>query len=87
MVHLEHEKHFVQKLYQKLLPSDTNQFIIIRGINEVKDVRIENVEDPDFPLRYKLFSKMSEKSFITKIINDSTIDNAVDNINKVVFLK
>jgi len=68
------------KRFQNLLPGNTQQFVINRELDEILGCRIENQLNPDFPFRYKLYNKLSQKANIITIDNSGSIEDSVQQI-------
>lgn len=66
--------------FKKMLPSKSNEFLIIRNEEDLLKCRLENQEDPDFNFRLKLYQKLGQKKDVIVVNNSSTIDMAVNKI-------
>ena len=68
------------KIYLNLLPKvNSYQFVIYRNINDIKNCRTENQEDPDFDQRNYLYNELGRLSNVNKIFNH-VVSDCVDKI-------
>lgn len=70
--------------FQKILPDNSYQFVVIRNKKDIIDCRIENTTNPDFPYRYKLYEKLLNKKEIHKVDNSGSIENSVQQILDII---
>lgn len=66
--------------FQRILPKESIQFVIIRNKKDIIDCRIENTTNPDFPYRYALYEKLTSKQEVYTIDNSGNIKNTVKQI-------
>lgn len=64
------------KLYQRLLPNDSFQFVISRNREDVLNCRIENTFNEAFDYRFRLYQKIAQKPEVIKIDNTGSIEKA-----------
>jgi thymidylate kinase len=74
------------KRFQKLVPDNTIQCLIIRDDEKLLDCRLENRVDPDFSLRNKLYKDLSQSNYVQVIDNNGTIEESVKQILKSINL-
>jgi thymidylate kinase len=75
---------FWYRRFMNLLPENSLHFVITRDFNEVSHVREENLRNPDFPYRFELYKKLSEKEDFIRVDNSGTIAQSVQYmINKI----
>ena len=65
------------KLYQRLLPNDSFQFVISRNREDVLNCRIENTFNEAFDYRFRLYQKIAQKPEVIKIDNTGSIEKSV----------
>lgn len=68
------------KLYQRLLPKNSFQFVVIRNRKDVLNCRIENTFNKAFDYRYKLYQEIAQKSEVIKIDNTGSIENSISQV-------
>lgn len=63
--------------FQRLLPDDCKQFIVIRSKKYVMGCRVENTFNPDFEYRFNLYIKLAKEPFIVKVDNNGSLDDSI----------
>lgn len=72
--------------FQRLLPKESLQFVIIRDEDSVLRCRVENTFNPAFERRYKLYSLLTKKSSIIRVDNNGPIENSIEQVKqKIVY--
>ena len=72
------------KRFQNLVPTNSFQFVVVRGRKEVLDCRVENSFNEAFSYRYDLYQNLSKMDGIHLVDNTGTIDNSVQQVLKVL---
>lgn len=70
--------------FQKILPENTEQYVIVRGRKDIVDCRVENRTNPDFPYRMDLYQKLQQKAEVHVIDNTGTIKDSVEQILRTI---
>lgn len=70
--------------FHEILPESSFQFVVVRDRQDVLDCRVENHANPDFPARFELYKKLTEKSDVYVVDNTGTIENCVKQILAVI---
>lgn len=63
--------------FQRLLPKENKQFIILRDKDAVLNCRTENTFNPAFERRYVLYAELAKRTNIIKVDNNETIEACV----------
>ncbi len=71
--------------FQKILPENSIQFVIVRNKEDIINCRVENITNPDFPYRYALYEKLMQKSMVHVVDNSETVKNSVKQIFKQLY--
>ncbi len=66
--------------FMRLMPKQTKTFLIVRNTNKLLECREENVGDPDFSFRVRLYEKLQRKPEIKVINNNGLIDTTVKSL-------
>ncbi len=65
--------------FQRIVPNDAVQFLVIRNADYVLVCRPEYQDDPDFPHREMMYQKLQEmRDKVHVISNDGSIEKAVE---------
>lgn len=75
------------KLYQRLLPKNSIQFVVIRNEKDVLNCRVENTFNEAFHYRYKFYQEIIHKPDIIAIDNNGSIENSVSQVIKSIKAK
>lgn len=75
------------QLYQRLLPKNSIQFVVIRDRKDVLNCRVENTFNEAFDYRYKLYQEIVQKPEIIKIDNTGSIENSISQIMRSIKAK
>ena len=67
----------LERLFLGLLPANAQCYLIQREQEEVLQCRPENLHDRNFPQRWELYAKYAERTWVTVVDNNSTIDKSV----------
>ena len=70
--------------FQRLMPDNNIQFLVIRENEKVLDCRPESREDPDFELRTLLYEKLKSKENIHIVNNNGTIEESMNSILNIL---
>ena len=83
-----HRSHFIDgkwtERFLKILPKNTNLFVVYRETQAVVDCRLENKVDPDFQFRLDIYKRLMKKKFIYPVDNRGTISNSISQIKDVL---
>lgn len=75
------------KLYQRLLPKNSIQFVVIRNRKDVLNCRIENSFNEAFDYRYRLYEEIIHKPGIIKIDNTGSVENSINQVIKSIMIE
>lgn len=64
--------------FQKLLPDDNKQFIVLRSKEAVLGCRVENTFNPEFERRFELYIKLAERENVIKVDNSGDLENSIE---------
>ena len=70
--------------FQKILPENSIQFVIIRNKEDIVNCRVENTTNPDFPYRYELYQRLMKKAVVHVVDNSGAVENSVKQIMELV---
>lgn len=66
--------------FMKILPKETQMFVIVRNTEALMDCRLENRVDPDFRFRLGIYEQLCGKDYVTVVDNNGSIENSVKQI-------
>lgn len=66
--------------FQRLLPKESFQFVVIRDKKDVLDCRVENSFNEAFSYRYDLYKQIVNKREVNLVDNTGTIENSVKQV-------
>jgi len=70
----------LERLFLALMPGGMKCYLIIRSREDVLDCRPENVRDDNFQARWQLYERYSDRSWISVIDNNTSIEDAAGKI-------
>ncbi len=70
--------------FQRFLPSNSYQFVVIRDKADVLECRVENTFNEAFGIRYDLYKEITDKTGVNVIDNTGAIEDSVNQALRII---
>lgn len=78
------DSSFVSRCFKALLPKERLYLMLDRNFDSVRQARDENLNDKNFPTRYRLYVKHSRNRDIIVINNNSVLEETIRQVQEVI---
>jgi len=80
------QESFVSRLFNSLIPENSQYFIILRDFDVVRRIRDESINDRNFPRRFKLYERHAKDARVQVINNNGNLENTIRQVVDLVSL-